>query len=152
MFSFGDYKKSYNISMNDIPKSTFGYNTNNKYNNFPALMSDGRSLVASHQSSTFVDNKYIKENFIKTNWQYRKFLELNSESIIKQNFEDALTDQGYYTRYPYDTNVPNPNKSATMNDDVNSIGYENVDLKNAYLSKEQLNAMKVAPQINMRSI
>jgi hypothetical protein len=39
-------------------------------------------------------NKKSKENDIKSNWMYRKYLTKNL-SIQKQNFKEALNDTGY---------------------------------------------------------
>ena len=146
MFSF------YNSppSCPEVPKSNFGYNTNNKFANFPPLMSDGRALVASWQSSSFVDNKYKNDNAITTNWQYRKYLTINADKIIKDEYQNSLTDQGYYTKYPFDENsFPTPKMYTSIHEDVYPIGKENTDLKSMYLSKEQLNSRKITPEIEL---
>jgi hypothetical protein len=147
-FNSSQYSEEY---MNSS-KSNFGYNTNNKFANYPPLMSDGRALVASWQSSSFVDNKYKNDNKINTNWEYRKYLTVNANQIIKEEYQNSLTDQGYYTKYPFDEDTEPPTTPklySSFYENVYPIGRENTDLKSIYLSKEQLNSQKITPQINM---
>lgn len=146
MSSFVVYDSQEN---SNIPKSG-DYSTNNKHANYPPLMSDGRSLIASWQSSSFVENKYKNDNQIATNWQYRKFLTVNAKKIMKEEHENSLTDQGYYTKYPFDEENDKSNPPIfykSLHENVYPIGRENTDLKTTYLSREQLNSKKITPEI-----
>jgi hypothetical protein len=82
-----------------IPKSSLGYNTNNKYPEFPPLMSDGRSVTASYQPESALNESIIKSNNIKSNWEYRQFLTKNANELREYNFREACNDAGYFTRY-----------------------------------------------------
>jgi hypothetical protein len=57
-------------------------------------MSDGRSVISSWQPES-VTKKIIKENDIKSNWMYRKYLTKILYLFKKQNFKEALNDTGY---------------------------------------------------------
>ena len=80
-----------------VPKSALGYNTNNKYPEFPPLMKDGRAIVASYQPESAINNNIILENGIQSNWQYRQYLTNNAIDVMNRNFRDACNDAGYYT-------------------------------------------------------
>jgi len=132
-----------------LPKTSLGYKSNNQYNNFPPLMSDGRSLYASWQPEAVINNKLITDNNIKTNWEYRNYLTNNAKEIIQINTRESYNDVGYYKRYadePTINNYTSPYlyKSITDTNNNNNIM---TDLKHTYLSREQLNSLKIIPTI-----
>ena len=116
-----------------VPASKLGYSSNNIYDSFPPLMNDGRSITAAFQPLAVNDERIISDTGIKSNWQYRKYLSDNGKKIMEQNFRDACNDIGYVERY-----VGEPVPTATAIG-FNSRRYES-DLKNLYLSREQLNS------------
>ena len=65
---------AYPIIKETVPLSARGYHTNNKYPEFPPLMSDGRSIVASWQPEATTNADLIQNNNIESNWEYRKYL------------------------------------------------------------------------------
>jgi hypothetical protein len=135
-----------------VPESSLGYHSNNQYDNFPPLMSDGRAVVASWQPEAVTNNQMIKENGISSNWQYRKYLTQNANRIMKTNFDEASNDIGYVKR-DYEPNQPsNPFLYKSFLDNSRPFGYETSDLKETYLSREQLNARKVAPAITQEHL
>jgi len=151
---------AYPIIKETIPKSSLGYNTNNKYPEFPPLMSDGRAITASYQPEAVINNQMIKQNNIHSNWEYRKYLTENSKQIMEYNFREACNDAGYYKRYtdiPLNSNEKmlnntNPYMFNSFLDNNKPFGYVNSDLKNLYLSREQLNARKISPVITQEEI
>ena len=162
MFSnnFETIECAYPIIKETIPKSSLGYNTNNKYPEFPPLMSDGRSITASYQPEAVINNDLIKNNNIQSNWQYRKYLTDNSKKIMEFNFREASNDAGYFKRY---AGVPmnsvdkmfdnaTPYTFDSFLDNNKPFGYASSDLKNMYLSREQLNAHKISPVITQDEI
>lgn len=130
------------------PKTSLGYSTNNKYNNFPPLMSDGRSVGASFQPESVANDNMIKSNGIESNWQYRRFLTKNAKDIIEYNFKESCNDTGYIRRHTdapilIDDNVNGnentfPHKYDSILDNDKPRGYVTSDLKSMYLSREQL--------------
>jgi hypothetical protein len=139
-----------------IPASSLGYNSNNKYSNFPPLMSDGRAIVASWQPESIINAELIETNNIKSNWEYRQYLQKNAKQIIEYNFREAATDVGYYKR-PIDVPsiksnlVTGPHKTPYLYDsnldNTKPFGYTSSDLKEMYLSREQLESRKISPVI-----
>ena len=161
MFSnFETIDCAYPIIKETIPKSSLGYNTNNKYPEFPPLMSDGRSITASYQPEAVINNDLIKNNNIQSNWQYRKYLTENSKQIMEYNFREASNDAGYFSRFAgtpinsvdkmFDNTTPYVFNSVMDNN--KPFGYSSSDLKNIYLSREQLNARKISPVITQDEI
>ena len=138
------YECAYPQVKETLPQSALGYHSNNKYDNFPPLMSDGRTITASYQPEAILNDHLLKEIGVETNWQYRQYLMKNSKEIIQYNRLQTATDAGYFKRYGdeeptvYSTPIiasDQPAKKATS------------DLKQVYLSREQLQAKMVAPEL-----
>jgi hypothetical protein len=91
MFSFSNESQGSLI----IPKSSLGYDTNNKYKKFPPMMKDGRSLISSWQNETQINHELIKDNNIKSNWQYRQYLAKHADTIMEYNYRESANDTGY---------------------------------------------------------
>ena len=123
--------------------------SNNIHFDFPPIMDDGRTY-AGYIPEAVINNKIIKENNISTNAQYRNFLVTNTNTIITNNQIEACDQCGFCVNQlkgnikqnnppflyssPFDKSVP--------------FGYEESDLKNVYLTREQLQSRKVAPTVN----
>ena len=137
-----------------IPPSSLGYETNNKYPLFPPKMADGRSVISSWNPESELNHKLKQEqglyNSTNPNWEYRKFLQNNGYKIMEHNYYETANDTGGY--------LPNnskevksfsernaPNWFDSYGDTKKPKGYENSDLKELYLTREQLNARKIAP-------
>jgi hypothetical protein len=151
---------AYPIIKETIPKSSLGYNTNNKYPEFPPLMNDGRSVTASYQPESVINNELITKNGIESNWKYRKYLTENSKQIMEWNFREACNDAGYFKKHNetplrgMEQHMPNstPYLFNSVVDNAKPFGYANSDLKEIYLSREQLNARKISPAITQEEI
>jgi hypothetical protein len=139
-----------------IPASSLGYHTNNKYANFPPLMSDGRAIIASWQPESTINAELIETNNIKSNWEYRQYLQKNAKQIMEYNYQESANDVGYYKR-PIDVPSIQSNIVKGVNhtpflygsalDNSKPFGYASSDLKNMYLSREQLEARQISPVI-----
>lgn len=156
MFSFQeptpiDY--AYPVIKETVPKSRLGYNSNNTFEEFPPLMSDGRSITASYQSDTVANQAIKNKNGIKSNWEYRRYLQKNANEVLKQNFRDASNDVGYFQRYADPTTLENrqgkgyPYLYSQLLDSTRPPHYIDSDLKSAYLSREQLDSLKSSPYV-----
>ena len=148
-------------TISELPKSHYGYTSNNVYPGVPPLMADGRSLIASWQPESTANDKLLKENGITSNWEYRKFMTQNAPQIIRRNFIESANDIGYYDRFGIDTKSNFEPTQAPMN--VRQFGHPAVyssyvekeraygstpsDLKTNYLSREQLQSRMVSPAI-----
>lgn len=136
----------YSLNYIKIPKSSLGYNTNNVYPIYPPLMSDGRSIVATDQSETIINNNLLKESGVHTNWEYRKYLTDNSEKIREINTLEAFNDVGYYKRF---VNFENDHSSdRTPGQESFSVAEEG-ELKNLYKTRENLNSLIYSPSIRI---
>lgn len=122
---------------------------NNKYYNFHPIMSDGRNL-SNWETSSNISNNIKKTNNIKSNWEYRNYLINNADSIIKTNqfeacgeccsnnmFNNNHTDN--YTPYIY----------SSCSDKAKPFGYETSDLKNMYLTRQELQSKYITPIIKL---
>lgn len=139
------------------PSTLRGYHTNNQYHDFPPLMNDSRALIACWQPEASINNQILKEQKIKSNWQYRKYLQENATDIMKYNMEEACNDSGYY--------IPDIRTTGSVSHTANSpVNYRSLqepsknmdpsisDLKQIYLSKEQLEARKISPSITQSQL
>jgi hypothetical protein len=133
----------------DRPKSIYGYQTHNLYRDIPPMMNDGRVLVASWQPEAVVNNNLLQSTGITSNWQYRQYLTSNANKIMAQNVAETMNDIGYYARYAQSPSAPYrpPYTYKSYLDNTEVFGYENSDLKELYISKEELNARKFSPAI-----
>jgi len=133
-----------------VPKSSLGYNTTNKYPEFPPLMADGRAITASYQPESAINNEIILQNNITSNWEYRQYLMNNATNIMENNFRESCNDAGCYVKTYEIHNVANVIKDPTSTPHIyNSnnlteqpFGYASSDLKTAYISREELTARK----------
>ena len=160
MFSFASNSQSIECAYpsyikETLPKSSLGYKTNNQYPMFPPKMSDGRSVISSWNPESELNNQLKQEqglyNSPNSNWEYRKFLQNNGYKIMEKNYQETANDTGSY--------IPNkskevqtplseqnaPNWFDSYGDLKKPNGYQNSDLKELYLTREQLNARKVSP-------
>lgn len=71
---------------------------NNIHYDFPALMSDGRAY-SNWQPSAVLNDQIIKREHIRTNWDYRTYLQTNAESIIA--FDKTVACQQTGCPYSY---------------------------------------------------
>ena len=124
--------------------------SNNIHFNFPPIMSDGRNY-ASWQPEAVINQRIQKQENIHSNWQYRQYLQQNGLQIMKYNSTEACYELGLdphtNTNTTPSSNVPYVYKSS-FDTSKPGFGYCNSDLKNPYLSREQLNLRMVAPSIN----
>lgn len=128
--------------------------SNNIHFDFPPLMADGRNY-ATYQPGSKISDDIRKQAGITTNWQYRKYMVQNAETIIKNNQLDAC-DQccACPVRQTMgsvnDKNTPFLYKSCA--DGSQPHGYETSDLKQLYLSKYQLECRRYTPVITQAQL
>lgn len=152
MFSGQSIDSAYPIIKETIPQSSLGYYANNKYPGFPPLMNDGRSIIAGNRSETLLHNSIVKQSGEVNNAKYRQYMITNAQSIMENDFRNASNDVGYYERFIDQiskgaTGSPYLYKSALDNN--KPLGHSESDLKSLYLSREQLEARRVAPHFTV---
>ncbi len=117
--------------------------SNNIHFNFPPLMDDSR-LFSNYYSSALNDSVLQNNKNIKNNSDYRKYLQVNADTIIKNNQYVSIAECGINTNYNSESLVSNQTPyifNSILSRDQ-PYGYETSDLKNIYLSKQQLDAQK----------
>jgi hypothetical protein len=124
--------------------------SNNIHFNFPPIMNDGRNY-ASWQPDAVINQRIQKKEGITNNWNYRQYLQHNGQQIMSYNNTEACYELGLdphvQTGKTPSSNVPYTFRS-TFDTNTPGFGYCNSDLKNPYLTSEQLNARLVSPSIN----
>ena len=130
--------------------STCYSGSNNIHFNSPPIMADGRNF-AQWQPDAVVNNRIQQKEGIQNNWSYRQYLQHNGLQIMNYNTTEACYELGLdphvQTGKTPSDNVPYTFRS-TFDTGKPGFGYCNSDLKNPYLSREQLNSRLVAPSIN----
>jgi len=123
--------------------------SNNIHFNYPPIMADGRNF-ASWQPEAVVNKKIQQQENITSNWAYRQFLTNNAMQIMKYNNQEACIDLGLNTHI-HTENTPSSNVpykfSSVMDTSPPGFGYPTSDLKNPYLSRQQLQARMISPSI-----
>jgi hypothetical protein len=123
---------------------------NNTHFNLPPIMSDGRNYASWQPEAAVNKNIQVQEN-IHSNWEYRKYMQNNGLKIMKYNTLEACYDLGLNPHINTDatpsSNVPHKFKNIFDTSEP-GFGYCNSDLKNPYLTREQLNSRLVSPSIN----
>ena len=127
------------------------YSGSNNYQfNSPPLMSDSR-IWNQWQPDAVVNERIQKKEGIQNKWTYRQYLQHNGLQIMKFNTSESCYTLGLdphikTDRTPSD-NVPYKFRNV-FDTSKPGFGYCNSDLKNPYLTTEQLNARLISPSIN----
>lgn len=122
---------------------------NNKYNNFYPIMADGRNY-SNWETSANISNIIKINNNIKSNWEYRNYLVNNADSIIKQNQIEACGEccsNNMFNNNSTENYTPYIYKSCS--DKAKPYGYENSNLKEMYISRQELQSKYVTPVIKL---
>tara|TARA_B110000285_G_C15007361_1_gene554562 strand:- start:637 stop:1020 length:384 start_codon:yes stop_codon:yes gene_type:complete len=111
-------------------------------------MSDGRNF-AKWQPGAAINKEIRDKNKIKTNWEYRQYLTQQADEIIKSNQLEACDQCGdcpINSTTDYSTTSANtPFLYKNCIDKSQPYGYNDSDLKNLYLSRNELQCRMVAP-------
>ena len=121
--------------------------TNNIHFDYPPIMSDGRNY-SQWQHTAQINNQIRNQANIQSNYDYRIYLTKNADSIIRFNQTQACNESGscYYSNNKKVTNN-SPHLFKSCGDSNTPYGYHNSDLKQIYLSRQQLQSKKTAPSI-----
>ena len=125
--------------------------SNNVYFELPPMMEDGRIFKQHKTESQKMHESMIEDNSIATNADYRKYLANNSNQIIMYNQVESYSQTGFkpalFNNEP-SSNTPYLFKSKT--DPSKPVGYNESDLKNKYLTREQLQSQLTSPIIDLK--
>lgn len=127
--------------------------SNNIHFNYPPILSDGR-LFTSYQPEAVINERIQQDAHIKTNWDYRMFLQHNAEKIIYFN-ENEICNYVGLPKHIESSSTPASNVPFRFHSSFDSarpgFGYCNSDLKSPYLTREQLNARLISPSISIQN-
>ena len=123
--------------------------SNNIHFNFPPIMTDGRNY-SSWQPEAIINERIQKKENIHTNWDYRQFMTQNGIEIMKIDNQEACYNLGLNPHYN-SNKTPSDNVpfmySSSMDTRNPGFGYPTSNLKNVYLTREQLQAKQFSPSI-----
>jgi len=119
--------------------------SNNIHFNFPTMMSDGRNYT-SWEPEVVIDKKIEQEQNIKSNMQYRQYLQNNALNIMKNNQLNTCDECGIcpYNPSTYN-NLTQPFFYSNLLTNNSPFGYNNSDLKNEYLTRQTLQSRLFTP-------
>lgn len=109
-----------------------------------------------HQSYTLwqpfnkTNQKIQTETGIKTNWNYRQYMQNNANNIMKYNTMSSIYESGNNPYTVQNTNVVNNNPYLyhSVHDNGKPLyGFRNSDLKQDYMTKERMKSRMIAPSI-----
>ena len=105
---------------------------------------------SSWQPEALINNKILVDTGINSNWKYRQYIQKNANQIMKYNTMESIYASGN-NPYTILNNTPT-NKSPYLYSsiyDTNNptYGFRNSDLKQDYMSKQQIQARMIAPSI-----
>lgn len=119
---------------------------NNIHPDQPAQMSDGKTFTLYNPACN-LNNKIQHKNGIKSNYEYRQFMIKNGISIMNKNSK-SFCDQNAECLHKCNNNASNGKYLFKgLHDKVQPYGYESSDLKNLYISRQELNNSYIAPII-----
>lgn len=122
---------------------------NNYYTIYPQQNFQG-SNYNSWQPEALTNKKILVEAGISSNWKYREYMQKNANQIMKYNTMETIYASG---NNPYTVLNTNPtNKSPYLYNSIHdtsnpAYGFRNSDLKQDYMSKQQMKAKMVSPSI-----
>lgn len=125
--------------------------SNNIHFNFPPIMDDGRNF-SNYEVGASLDNKLKQNANIKTNSEYRKYLQINADSIIKNNQLTACDEcctTPFFSKNSGNLTTTKPYIFDTILSDNQPYGYETSDLKSLYVSRQMLEAQLHAPRFEL---
>ena len=140
--------------------------SNNIHYDFPPIMTDGRNY-ANWLPGAAINEKIRKDAGINTNWEYRRYLTQNADTIIRNNQIAACDECCALPRETYNTNnqVPQGQEQKTVDRQMYvqpqspylykscadntqpKYGYAGSDLKDMYISQLQLQSRMITPVI-----
>jgi len=130
--------------------------SNNIHFDFPPIMMDGRNF-ADWQPGSIINKKIREDAGIRTNNEYRHYLMNNADKIIKynqmQSCNECCSSLALYGNYTSQNSVSNtPYLYKSCSDKSVPFGYENSDLKNIYLSRQELQKNMNVPLLSQEQL
>ena len=121
--------------------------SNNIHFDSPPLMSDARHFT-NFDPNCEANNRLKKSLYLNSNYDYRQYLIRNGQSVMNSNRYSCLKTNINQQIGDGQLNHKNKYLFSSVNDNNKPFGYQESDLKNVYLSRQQLQARAEAPLLN----
>jgi hypothetical protein len=102
------------------------------------------------QPGTQTNQKIQIDSGITSNWKYRQYMQKNAKQIMKYNTMQTINTSGNNPYSVLNTNPVNntPHLYKSTHDSSNpAYGFRNSDLKQDYITKQQIKAKMISPSI-----
>jgi hypothetical protein len=102
------------------------------------------------QPGTKTNQKIQTDSGITSNWKYRQYMQKNANQIMKYNTMQTINTSGNNPYSVLNTNPTNnnPHLYKSTHDTSNpAYGFRNSDLKQDYITKQQIKAKMISPSI-----
>jgi len=122
---------------------------NNYYTVEPTQQIQGASY-GLWQPQGLINNKIQVDTGINSNWNYRQYMQKNAKDIMKFNTMQSINDSGNnpYTILNTRPTENTPHLYRSLHDTSNPpYGFRDSDLRQEFLSKQQLKARMISPSI-----
>ena len=120
--------------------------SNNIHFGSPPIMTDGRNY-SNWQPGAEVNKTLRTQAGIKSNWQYRQYLQENASQIISLDQQAACNHCCGCPYYHSRETANNPYLYTACTESTQPYGYEKSDLKNLYLSRHELQSRRSVPDL-----
>ena len=123
-------------------------------NNQYYTMNMSSPINPAWQPQAYVNNKIILDSQITSNWKYRQYIQQNANQIMKYNSMESIYSSGN-NPYSVTNNKPEsktPYMFTSLHDNSlpnYNFDYYNSDLKQNFVSNQQLQARMVAPTMQV---
>ena len=116
-----------------------------------SLFPNANTNTQNNSNNGFIKNENIKKDAnIKSNWEYRTYLQNNANNIMKFNTMTTAESSGnnpfIFTNSKEVSNHPFLFKS-THDTSTPNLGMKQSNLKNDYISREQIKSRMISPVI-----
>jgi hypothetical protein len=121
--------------------------------NFPSIIDDKRNH-SNYEPGTSLDNKLKAIANITNNSEYRKYLQTNADSIIKNNQLTACDEcctTPFFSNNSDEMATTKPYIFDSILSDNQPYGYETSDLKNKFISTQMLQAQLHTPRFKLHA-
>ena len=100
-------------------------------------------------NNSLTNTKIRVDAEILTNWQYRQYMQKNANDIMKYNTMLTIYDSGNnpYTLLNTKPTQNTPYLYNSLHQEHGSSHFRNSDLKQNYMTKEQIKARMISPSI-----
>ena len=124
--------------------------SNNLYLDHPPIMNDGRNF-ATLRPDEQINQDVLDENKIMSSSAYRSFLMRNADHMITNNQIEACSTANCFRGFkkPEGGQQNQPYFYVSAFDNTKPFGYSDSDMKNVYLTREQLQSRMVAPTLKI---